>query len=136
MSKKSRVVRVAGNGTWEGQYGLMYKFEVEMENGDIGENLSKTSECKFQEGQETDYEFVDGQFPKIKSVSTFQQNSGGGFSGGKSDKVQEYIIKQSSLKCAVDVCVANGLFNDDDILARAEKFKDWVLDQNQPLPFS
>ena len=36
--KKSTVTRVAGNGTWEGKYGLMYKFEVEMENGDIGEN--------------------------------------------------------------------------------------------------
>ena len=40
--KKSIVTRVTGNGTWEGNYGLMYKFEIEMENGDIGENLSKS----------------------------------------------------------------------------------------------
>lgn len=75
--KKSKVTRVTGNGTWEGSYGLMHKFEIEMENGDIGENLSKSSECKFIEGQETDYEFIDGQYPKIKPVSNFQPSSSG-----------------------------------------------------------
>ena len=72
MIKTSKVARVTGNGTWEGKFGLMYKFEIEMENGDIGENLSKTSECRFKEGQQTDYEFIDGQFPKIKPINTFQ----------------------------------------------------------------
>ena len=42
MQKNSTVTRVTGNGTWEGKFGLMYKFEIEMDNGDIGENLSKT----------------------------------------------------------------------------------------------
>ncbi len=72
MQKNSRVTRVTGNGTWDGNYGLMYKFEIEMENGDIGENLSKTPECRFKEGQVTDYEFTDGQFPRIKPVNNFQ----------------------------------------------------------------
>ena len=72
MQKNSRVTRVTGNGTWEGKFGLMYKFEIEMENGDIGENLSKTPECRFKEGQETDYEFTGGDWPKIKPVNNFQ----------------------------------------------------------------
>ena len=72
MQKNSTVTRVTGNGTWEGKYGLMYKFEIEMENGDIGENLSKTEECRFKEGQTTDYEFIDGDWPKIKPVNNFQ----------------------------------------------------------------
>ena len=72
MQKNSTVTRVTGNGTWEGKFGLMYKFEIEMENGDIGENLSKTSDCRFKEGQQTDYEFIDGDWPKIKPVNTFQ----------------------------------------------------------------
>ena len=72
MQKNSTVTRVTGNGTWEGKFGLMYKFEIEMENGDIGENLSKTPECRFKEGQQTDYEFIDGEWPKIKPVNTFQ----------------------------------------------------------------
>lgn len=133
MIKKSKVSRVSGNGTWEGKYGLMYKFEVEMENGDIGENLSKTSECKFKEGDETDYEFIDGQFPKIKPVNTFQGGGGGGFK--KNDNVQEYIIKQSSLKCAVDIAIAKGVYTPEEIIGQAELFTDWVLGRNQPLPF-
>ena len=72
MQKNSKVTRVTGNGTWEGKFGLMYKFEIEMENGDIGENLSKTSECRFKEGQQTDYEFTEGDWPKIKPVNNFQ----------------------------------------------------------------
>tara|TARA_R100000655_G_scaffold71104_1_gene109490 strand:+ start:781 stop:1206 length:426 start_codon:yes stop_codon:yes gene_type:complete len=135
MQKKSTVTRVTSNGTWEGKFGLMYKFEIEMENGDIGENLSKASECKFKEGQETDYEFTDGDWPKIKPVNTFTPNSGGG-GFKKSDNVQEYIIKQSSLKCAVDLCIAEGKFSHEEILNRANAFTDWVLDRNQPLPFS
>ena len=102
MQKNSTVTRVTGNGTWEGKFGLMYKFEIEMENGDIGENLSKTSDCRFKEGQQTDYQFIDGQFPKIKPINTFAPSGGGGFK--KNDQVQEYIIKQSSLKASVDFC--------------------------------
>jgi hypothetical protein len=126
--KKSNVTRVTGNGTWEGKFGLMYKFEIEMENGDIGENLSKTSECKFKEGESTEYEFVDGQFPKIKTVSNFQPNS---YQAKKNDNVQEYIIKQSSLKCAVDICIAQGIYGKEDIISRAEFFADWVMDKSQ-----
>ena len=31
MQKNSIVKNVQGNGTWEGKFGLMYKYEVEME---------------------------------------------------------------------------------------------------------
>lgn len=117
MSKKSKVVKVSGNGTWEGQYGLMYKFEIEMENGDIGENLSKTSECKFKEGQETDYEFVDGQFPKIKPVSTFQQS--GGFKNNPD--VQDNIRFAQSLNIA-NLQYCHGLISEEQIDEIADKF--------------
>ena len=78
--KKSIVKNVQGNGTWEGKFGLMYKFEVEMENGDSGEYSSKSKEqTKFVVGEEVEYEFIDGNFPKINPVNTFN-NSGGGAS--------------------------------------------------------
>jgi hypothetical protein len=77
MNKKSKVTRVTGNGTWEGNYGLMYKFEIEMENGDIGEYMTKSeSQNKFIEGVETDYTFIDGNFPKIKPINNFQPSGG------------------------------------------------------------
>jgi hypothetical protein len=34
MEKTSKVTNVAGIGTWNGNYGVMYKFEVSFENGD------------------------------------------------------------------------------------------------------
>ena len=67
--KKSKVISVQANGTWEGKYGIMYKYEVSFENGDSGEYSSKSeNQTKFIEGQETEYEFIDGKFPKIKPV--------------------------------------------------------------------
>ena len=135
MNKKSKVIAVRGNGTWEGQYGLMYKFEIEMENGDIGEYMTKSEDqTKFVEGQTTDYVFIDGAYPKIKPVNTFQGGGGGGYK--KNDNVQEYIIKQSSLKCAVELCIARGVYTRDDIISEAEFLTDWVLGVNQDNPFS
>ena len=76
MIKKSKVTRVTGNGTWEGKYGLMYKFEIEMENGDIGEYSAKMEkQLKFIEGEEVEYEFIGGDWPKIKPVWNNNFNS-------------------------------------------------------------
>ena len=44
MNKKSKVTNVQASGTWEGKFGLMYKFEVEFENGDAGEYSSKSKD--------------------------------------------------------------------------------------------
>jgi len=131
MDKRSKVVSVQANGTWEGQYGVMYKYEVAFENGDAGEYISKSAEQnKFIKGQETDYQFIDGKFPKVKPVSNFQQ--GGNFTPApKSDKVQEYIIKQSSLKAAVDYVIANG-GDTKTVIDTAEVFTNWVLKGDKP----
>ena len=128
--KKSKVISVQANGTWEGKYGIMYKYEVSFENGDSGEYSSKSeNQTKFIEGQETEYEFIDGKFPKVKPVNTFQQ---GGFTSRPSNaKVQEYIVKQSSLKCAVDYIIANG-GDTKTVLDTAEMFANWVLKDEKP----
>ena len=116
---------------------FMYKFEIEMDNGDIGEFMTKTKEqTKFIEGTDAEYEFTDGQFPKIKPVYNFQHSSQ--FKNNKtSDNVQEYIIKQSSLKASVDLCCSKGVHNKEDVIAIAEYFADWVLGRNKvsDLPF-
>ena len=131
MEKKSKVVSAQANGTWEGKFGVMYKHEVAFENGDAGEYSSKSAEqTKFIVGTETEYEFLDGKFPKVKPVNNFQQ--GGGFTPApKNDKVQEYIIKQSSLKAACDYCIANG-GDETTIIDIAEIFTVWVLKGEKP----
>ena len=133
MEKNSRVTKITPNGTWEGQYGLMHKYDIEMENGDKGEYLSKhENQDKFVEGKQTDYIFIDGNFPKIKPVSTFTPFPSGPNANSKMDiDRQELIVKQSSLKAAVDICIAQGTYSAEDILSRAEAFTDWVMDKNQ-----
>ncbi|QDP63645.1 MAG: hypothetical protein Unbinned3987contig1001_21 [Prokaryotic dsDNA virus sp.] len=110
--KKSIVTRVTGNGTWDGNYGLMYKFEIEMENGDIGENLSKSQECKFKEGEETEYEFTEknGYF-KIKPVSNFQPRAN--YSTNGSD-VQDNIRFAQGLNIA-NLQFCHGVITKDQI---------------------
>ena len=127
--KKSKVTNVQSNGTWEGRFGLMYKYEVGFENGDSGEYSSKSeNQNKFIIGEETEYEFIDGKFPKVKPINTFQQTS---FSSNTKDNIQEYIVKQSSLKCATDYIIANG-GDQNTIIDIAEIFSNWVLKGEKP----
>ena len=98
MQKKSIVKNVQGNGTWEGKFGLMYKYEVEMENGDMGEYSSKSeNQNKFIVGQQVDYEYIEGKYPKIKPVNNFQPRAN--YSNSNSD-VQNNIRYAQSLNIA------------------------------------
>ena len=134
MIKKSKVKSVQANGTWEGKFGVMYKFEIEFENEDAGEYSSKTQDQnKFVEGQEMEYEFIDGHFPKVKPVYQKPDFVSNGVSGSykKDDNVQKMIVKQSSLKSAVDYC-SGGNCSTSDVLKVAQEFVDWVIEENMP----
>ena len=82
--------------------GTFYKFEVEMENGNAGEYSSKTKDQdKFVVGEEVQYEFVDGKFPKIKPYYN-KDNYSFTKGGGENPDRQRLIIRQSTLKTAVE----------------------------------
>ena len=132
MIKKGIVKDVQANGTWEGKFGLMYKFEVTI-GDDTGQCLSKNDTCKFVVGEEVDYEFVGGQYPKIKPVSTFQQGGGTFKPQAKNDNVQEMIVKQSTLKCATDYIIANG-GDESRIIDIADILTAWVMEDKKPTP--
>lgn len=140
MIKKGIVKNVQANGTWEGQYGLMYKFEVTI-GDDTGQCLCKTDKCKFEVGQETEYEFIGGKYPKIKSVSNFQQNGSVKANTSNNTDKETLIVRQSTLKCATDFVCNNG-GSPADVVEIAELFSDWVLkgekpkdDSNNDMPF-
>jgi len=126
MNKTSKVTNVQANGTWESkQYNTTYyKFEVSFENGDVGEYSSKSPEQnKFVVGQETEYEYIGGKFPKVKPVNTFEQGS---YTQKANSPGRELsIIRQSSLKCATDYVIANG-GNITTILHNADILTNWV----------
>jgi hypothetical protein len=129
--KKSVVKNVTPNGTWEGNYGLMYKFEVEFANGDIGEYLSKSEkQDKFIVGQETEYQFKGGQYPRVKPVSNFNAS----YSSSKSDTNLE-IRFSVAFKAAIELCAADkiGL---EEIMETTIGFDEFLdKKKNTSLPF-
>jgi len=133
--KKSVVKQVTPDGSWDGKFGLMYKFEITMENGDMGQYMSKSKDQnKFTVGAEVDYEYHDGDYVKIKPHNTFQQTGGGVVSPTRVAKgvdVQELIVKQSSLKAAVDFCKGDNC-STRDVIDYAEEFYLWVMKGTKP----
>lgn len=135
--KKSKVMSVQANGSWEGNYGVMYKFEIVFQNGDVGEYSSKSqAQNKFEQGAETEYEYHGGKFPKIKPHYSKPQ---GGFSGGgaksfgKSDDVQQKIVRQSMIKASIDFWAMNSEMKPDveNVLRVATKFIDFVNQEDK-----
>lgn len=131
--KKSKVMSVQANGTWEGSYGVMFKNEIVFQNGDVGEYSSKNKDQnKFEVGAEAEYEYTGGKFPKVKPHYNQPQGGGGfkgGFSGGgKSDEVQNKIVRQSMLKASVDFHAINPELkpSEVDVLKTAERFVAFV----------
>ena len=128
--KKSKVKQVQPNGTWEGNYGMMYKFEITFENGDAGEYSSKSEQqTKFIEGQESEYEFTGGKFPKVKPY--YAPPSGGQSYYKKDDSVEDLIVRQSSLKAAVDYCKGNNC-SPEEVCETADIFVNWVKEDLLP----
>ena len=133
MIKKGIVTNVQANGTWEGNYGLMYKYEVSFDNGDSGEYSSKSeSQDKFIKGQIAYYEFSGGKYPKVKPQSKDYAESvliaSNGTSSNSNGNAKDLIIaRQSSLKCAVEYHIANG-GNIAEILETAEAFTQFAIE--------
>jgi len=132
--KKSKVMSVTPNGTWEGNYGVMFKFEIVFQNGDVGEYSSKSKDQnKFDVGSETEYEYHGGKFPKIKPHYSQNQSSSPARSFGKSDDVQIKIVRQSMIKASVDFWSMNPELKPsvEDVLRTATKFIDFVNQENK-----
>jgi hypothetical protein len=102
LLKTSKVKSVQANGTWESKAtgDTYYKFEVEMEDGNIGEYSSKSKDqIKFVVGQETEYEYHGGKFPKIKPHYN-KGNFTGGSKGGYTDADKMRMAKSVAIKSA------------------------------------
>ena len=127
--KKGKVTQVQSNGSWEGNYGIMYKFEVTFENGDCGEYSSKSEQqTKFKEGEEVEYEFTGGKFPKVKPFYAPPQSNGQSFNYKKDNNVQNLIVRLSSLKASVDYCIGSNC-SPEEVCESAQLFAEWVMEK-------
>tara|TARA_B100000524_G_scaffold335721_1_gene225124 strand:+ start:415 stop:828 length:414 start_codon:yes stop_codon:yes gene_type:complete len=113
--KNSKVVNVQGSGMFK----ELYVFEVELDNGDIGKIYRKSNDSKLSVGQDISYTINDKG--SIKIVTDYQKNQTQ--SSPKQDDVQKLIVKQSSLKAAVDY---DNKCSPEDVLKNAQMFYEWV----------
>jgi hypothetical protein len=114
--KNSKVVNVQGSGMFK----ELYVFEVELDNGDIGKIYRKSNDSKLSIGQDISYTINDKG--SIKIVTDYQKNNQSQ-SSPKQDDVQKLIVKQSSLKAAVDY---DNKCSPEDVLKNAQMFYEWV----------
>lgn len=129
MEKSSKVTNVAANGTWNGQYGTMYKFEVSFENGDTGEYLSKSQDQnKFVVGNEAAYTITSREhggrtFYNVKPAQMVQQSFQ---PKAKDPETDKRITRMSVLKVAGDLCI-HGEIKLHQITTFAKIFELYVL---------
>ena len=133
MEKTSKVTQVSGVGSWNGQYGMMYKFEVSFENGDSGQYMSKSiDQTKFQKGVDATYtnegkEFNGNTFYTIKPVMAQQSFGGGGKPAYVKDpETDKRITRMSVLKVATDL-VVHGHVKLHDLTKVAQIFERYVM---------
>ena len=131
QTKRSAVTNVTANGSFDGQYGTLYKFEITFANGDSGEYASKSKDqSKFSVGVETDYTITDRTFKdriyyKIAPVMAQPQGNSFAQKAPKDPETGKHIMRMSVLKVAGDL-VINGDIKLHEILSYAQIFENFV----------
>tara|TARA_R110000824_G_scaffold195055_1_gene377720 strand:- start:194 stop:649 length:456 start_codon:yes stop_codon:yes gene_type:complete len=124
----SKIKEVVSVKPHENNYGITLYHSLIMENGDKI-NIGKKKDQ--QVGWELTYEVIEeGQqeFNKAKAIvpENFKsKQSNGQVSYKKKDDVQNLIVRQSSLKAAVDYCRGSSC-SPEEVCENAELFARWV----------
>lgn len=106
--KTSKIKSIQNDGTWND----LFKFEVQMENGDVGGCFAKTQIPTWKVGDEKSYEYTQkGKYWNIKFLADAKPAwTGGGAtkSYGKSPEDKADIARAVALKAAVDLHKGEG----------------------------
>ena len=105
--KTSKIKSIQNNGTWK----ELFKFEVEMENGDVGGCFAKTQEPTWKVGDEKSYEYTqNGKYWNIKWAKDERPawNGGGGAKSFVKEDKSADIARAVALKAAVDLHKGEG----------------------------
>ena len=96
------------NETYQGPNGLLYKFQYTFEDGLELTANHQTQEAPFKPGDQVEVtvrgESQYGKYGAVKKLDSYQASSGGGksYGGAKGKDQQDQIMRQSSLKAAVE----------------------------------
>ena len=124
--QKATVTASQPTGQWEGQYGVLYTFDVTLSDGTSGSVNSKSPQLRFGIGEEVEYEVPKPGKLKLnrpQPAGGFSNNSGGArtsYSGGSKD-----YSKQHALNAACTYL--NGTkATKEQIVHLAEYFATWL----------
>jgi hypothetical protein len=130
MEKTAKVISKTFKGEKLATYGMMYNFEIKMDNGDTGiYSSNKRDTTNFTEGQEQKYTLevksgnTNGKDWSFNKLSPVKENKFG-FGGGKAKAntfTQSLILAQSSFTKAIDLAVA-GKIELNQVQVAAERF--------------
>lgn len=116
MEKKGKVKSVHSEGSYKDSYGLKYKYSILMEDETTGEYSSSKYQNQnddkfpYKEGQEVDYDFTDGKYPKIKPI--FKQS---GYNVSQRPDASDAINYHVALKEAVNIVGIDGWGGNEEI---------------------
>jgi hypothetical protein len=108
MAKKSIVKSVSFTKPWKNKEGkIFYSYRIEMENGDAGEYSSiSDKQEKFIEGVEIEYNYTQGEYPKIKP---HYSNPNPTYNYNAPDSEDKQIARSVGIKAATELGIAQGL---------------------------
>jgi len=138
MEKQAVINSVQGNGTYQGQYGLLYKWEVAFDNGDYGTAMTKEEQqSTWIVGKSVRYdiqakEYNGRQYFNVKAVQD-KPAGGGGKSYAKDPETEKRITRMSVLKAATDLVIAEKL-SMAELLVYSEVFEKWVYGEAVKMP--
>ena len=134
--KTSKIKSIQNNGTWND----LFKFEVEMENGDVGGCFAKTQVPTWKVGDEKNYEYTqNGKYWNIKWAKEERPAWNGGGGGAKtytkSPEDKADIARAVALKAAVDLHKGEGQHINQQIgliCATAQAFEIYLTTGENP----
>ena len=103
--KTSKVKSVQANGTFESNYGTMYKFEYLMEDGQVVNCNHKTPNPYFNAGDAVEYQITNAQYNNGKIQKPQEQPYQGGNSQApqRTSSTNDSILMQVCLKVASEM---------------------------------
>jgi hypothetical protein len=125
-AKTSKVKSVSANGTYEGQHGLLYKFNYVMEDGaELAANHK--SQTPFPEG--ADIEYVIKGTNEYGSWGAVSKPKDGGYQAGGYNKSKGNQTASFALSYAKDLAIG-GIIKEEQILLCATKFNTWLKENS------
>lgn len=124
---KAKITNIKDNGTWTSSDGtVFFKFDFSFDNGEAGSALTKSNPPAVKVGDEVEFTIEEKnghknvKFAKLPFTPKTNRNP------EEEAKRQLWIVRQSSLKAAVELCSHNKVMY-DDILKVSQQFTDWVM---------